>query len=198
MADTADFIKPGASVELGATIGERTVVWDQAKVRSGAKLGDDCIVGRGAFVDAGVVVGDRCKIQNDALVYAPAKVGNGVFLGPAVVLSNDVYPRAVTPDGELKSASDWTPTGVTVLDGASVGASATVVGGVTIGEWATVAAGAVVTKDVAAYALVAGCPARRIGWVGPAGFPLQPDDDGWRCPSTGSRFNEIKGKLVQA
>jgi acetyltransferase-like isoleucine patch superfamily enzyme len=155
------------------------------------------VVGRGAFIDAGVVVGDRCKIQNDALVYSPARLADGVFIGPAAVLTNDPFPRAITPAGALKVASDWDAVGVVVEHGASVGARAVVLGGVTIGRWALVAAGAVVTRDVAPFALVAGVPARRIAWVGAAGVPLEPNGKGWRCPQTGEHFVEREGTLTE-
>jgi acetyltransferase-like isoleucine patch superfamily enzyme len=156
------------------------------------------VIGRGAFVDAGVVVGDHCKIQNEALIYAPAVLEDGVFVGPAVVLTNDRFPRAINPDGSAKSATDWTSAGVHVETGASLGASSTVIGGVRVGRWALVAAGSVVTRDVAAYALVAGAPARRIGWVGPAGHPLEFRDEAWWCPSTGARFIDRDGTLDPA
>lgn len=184
------FIAPGADVSDEASLGEGTKVWHLAQVREGVVMGSDCIVGRGAYIGTGVVMGDNCKVQNYALVYEPATLGAGVFIGPAVVLTNDTYPRAVTPDGQLKSSHDWSPVGVTILDGASIGARAVCVAPVTIGRWATVAAGAVVTKDVPDFALVAGVPARRIRWVGKAGVPLQQRGDEWVCPETGDRFIE--------
>jgi len=138
-----------------------------------------------------VHLGDNCKIQNYALVYEPAKLGDGVFVGPAVVLTNDHYPRAVNPDGSLKSGHDWEPVGVTIDDGASIGARSTCVAPVHIGRWALVAAGSVVVKDVPAFALVAGVPARRIRWVGKAGVPLEQIDDSlFRCPTTGDLYRE--------
>lgn len=188
-------IAADALVEPGATIGAGTWIWDLTHVRSDASVGSHCIVGRGVFVDAGVIIGDRCKIQNNALLYAPAVIGSGVFIGPSVVLTNDRYPRAVTPDGELKSTAHWTPAGVVVGDGASLGAGSTVIGGTHIGRWALVAAGSIVTRDVAAFALVAGSPARRVGWVGPAGHPLTPRDGAWWCPVTGEQFDEVDGRL---
>jgi acetyltransferase-like isoleucine patch superfamily enzyme len=133
-------------------------------------------------------MGDNCKVQNYALVYEPAVLEAGVFIGPAVVLTNDTYPRAINPDGSLKSAHDWEPVGVTIRTGAAIGARAVCVAPVTIGAWATVAAGAVVTKDVPDHALMAGVPARRIGWVGKAGVPLQVDGDEFVCPATGARY----------
>lgn len=193
-------IVDSADVSSEAIIGDGSSVWHLAQVREGARMGRNCIVGRGAYVGTGVLMGDNCKIQNYALVYEPAKLADGVFIGPAVVLTNDTYPRAINPDGSLKSAHDWEPVGVTVEQGASIGARATCVAPVTIGAWATVAAGAVVVKDVPAYALVAGVPARRMGWVGEAGVPLVPGDveGAWVCPATGSRYEESGDSLARA
>ncbi len=165
-------VHPSADVAADAELGEGTVVWHLAQVREGARLGRECVVGRGAYVGTGVRVGDRCKIQNHALVYEPAVLGDGVFVGPAAVLTNDRHPRAVRPDGGLKSAADWDAVGVVCAEGASVGAGAVCVAPVRVGRWALVAAGSVVTRDVPDHALVAGSPARRIGWVGRAGVPL--------------------------
>ena len=192
-------IAPGAAVDPTATIGDGSSVWHLAQVRDNAVLGTNCIIGRGAYIGSGAVLGDNCKVQNYALVYEPAKLGNGVFIGPAVVLTNDHFPRAVNPDGSLKSASDWDAVGVTIGDGASIGARAVCVAPVKIGAWALVAAGAVVTKDVPEYALVAGVPAKRIRWVGREGLPLEDiGDNRFRCPSSGATYKEIEPeKLVQ-
>lgn len=183
-------IAPSADVSDKATLGEGTKVWHLAQIREQATLGANCVVGRGAYVGSGVQVGENTKIQNYALVYEPARLGKGVFIGPAVVLTNDTYPRAISPDGSLKSAHDWTPVGVTIEDGASIGARAVCVAPVTIGRWATIAAGAVVTKDVPAFALMAGVPARRVGWVGRAGEPLRQEHGIWICPATGEKYIE--------
>ncbi|MDR6413831.1 acyltransferase [Pseudarthrobacter sulfonivorans] len=191
-------IAPSADVSERAILGEGTKIWHLAQVREDARLGVNCIVGRGAYVGTGVEIGNNTKIQNYALVYEPAKLGNGVFIGPAVVLTNDTYPRSVSPDGSLKSAHDWTPVGVTIEDGASIGARAVCVAPLTIGRWATVAAGAVVTKDVPAFALMAGVPARRLGWVGKAGFPLTLDGEYWVCPETGAKYVEDENSLKEA
>ncbi|EMY35676.1 N-acetylglucosamine-1-phosphate uridylyltransferase/acetyltransferase [Arthrobacter crystallopoietes BAB-32] len=196
------YIAETADVSERARLGEGTKIWHLAQVREDAELGTDCIVGRGAYVGTGVKIGDNTKIQNYALVYEPAELGHGVFIGPAAVLTNDTYPRSVNPDGSLKSAHDWTPVGVTIAEGASVGARAVCVAPVRIGRWATIAAGAVVTKDVPDFALMAGVPARRIGWVGKSGHPLRQDDGGrphaWVCPDSGESYIEDNGLLCEA
>ncbi|WP_167137915.1 acyltransferase [Diaminobutyricimonas sp. TR449] len=202
VAATADV---AASAEIAATadvddraiIGDNVKIWHLAQVREHARVGAGCTVGRGAYVGPGVVLGANCKVQNYALIYEPAVLEDGVFIGPAVVFTNDVYPRAVNVDGSLKSADDWTPVGVTVRTGASIGARAVCIAPVTIGEWALVAAGSVVTRDVPAFAIVAGVPARRVGWVGRAGVALVPQADAtYRCPKTGELYREDDGVLT--
>lgn len=184
-------IAPSADVDERATVGDGSSVWHLAQVREDAVLGQNCIIGRGAYIGSGVRIGDNCKVQNYALVYEPAVLDAGVFIGPAVVLTNDQYPRAVNPDGTLKSGHDWEPVGVTIRTGASIGAGSTCVAPVTIGAWSLVAAGSVVVKDVPDFALVAGVPARRIRWVGKAGVPLEPaGDDLFRCPQTGTLYRQ--------
>jgi UDP-2-acetamido-3-amino-2,3-dideoxy-glucuronate N-acetyltransferase len=187
---------PGADVDPRARLGPGVSVWHLAQVREGAEIGADCIIGRGAYIGAGVRLGHRCKVQNHALIYEPAWLGDGVFVGPAAVFTNDRYPRAVTPEGSIKTAGDWEPVGVTVRYGASIGARAVCVAPVTVGIWAVVAAGAVVVADVPDFALVAGVPARFVGWVGRAGIALAAVDDGlFRCPRTGARYVQTDGKL---
>lgn len=161
-------------------------------------MGANCIVGRGAYIGTGVTMGENCKVQNYALVYEPATLADGVFIGPAVVLTNDIYPRAIDSDGRQKTAHDWAPVGVTIEEGASIGARAVCVAPVTVGRWSTVAAGAVVTKDVPPFALVAGVPARRIRWVGKAGIPLIQDGEHWVCPQTGERYIQEGETLREA
>lgn len=190
-------IVDSADVAPSARIGAGSSVWHLAQIREDAVLGSNCVVGRGAYIGTGVVMGDNCKVQNYALVYEPAELGHGVFIGPAVVLTNDTYPRAINPDGSLKSASDWEPVGVRILEGAAIGARAVCVAPVTIGRWATVAAGSVVTRDVADFALVAGVPAKRIGWVGKAGVRLVEQGVAWVCPQTNERYIERDGVLYE-
>jgi len=158
-------VQASADVESDVSVGPRSSVWNRAVLRTGASIGADCIIGRDAFIDEGVRLGDRVKVQNGALVYHGVNVGDGVFIGPGAILTNDRYPRAITPTGELARGDDWTVSPIDLRDGCSIGAGAVVVAGTTIGRYATVGAGAVVTRDVPDYALVAGNPARRLGWV---------------------------------
>lgn len=187
-----------AEIDPTASVGEETKVWDLAQIREGAVVGRECTIGRGAYIGPGVRVGCRVKIQNNALVYEPARLADGVFIGPAAVLTNDLHPRAVNPDGTLKSSSDWTPVGVNMLEGASLGARAVCVAPLTIGRWAMVGAGATVLDDVPDFALVVGSPARRIGWVGRAGLRLlNGSGNRWHCPRTHEAYAEVDGKLTE-
>lgn len=192
-------VQPTADVDERAVLGSGTQVWHLAQIREHARLGRDCIVGRGAYVGPGVVIGNNVKLQNYALVYEPARLEDGVFIGPAAVLTNDLFPRSVDVAGSLKRPEDWDARGVIVREGASLGAGAVVVAGCQVGRWALVAAGAVVTRNVPDFGLFAGVPARRIGWVGRAGVRLLPAGDGmWRCPQTGEKYAESAGVLQAA
>ena len=153
----APFVHETAVVEEDARCGPGTKVWHHAHVRSGAVIGESCTLGKNVFVDAGAVIGDRCKIQNNVSVYRGVRLDDEVFVGPSAVFTNDRFPRAMSDDWEV--VDTW------VRHGSSIGANATIVCGVVIGPWAAVGAGSVVTRDVAPHELVAGNPARRLGWV---------------------------------
>jgi acetyltransferase-like isoleucine patch superfamily enzyme len=189
-------VQPTADVDETAVLGGRTTVWQLAQIRETACLGRDCIVGRGAYVGPGVIIGDKVKLQNYALIYEPARLEDGVFIGPAAVLTNDQFPRSVDVGGNLKRPGDWAARGVVVREGASVGARAVILPGCVVGRWAMIAAGAVVTRDVPDFALYVGVPARRVGWVGHAGLRLIEMSAGvWRCPRTGDLYAESAGIL---
>ncbi|MGA7730710.1 MAG: DapH/DapD/GlmU-related protein [Chloroflexia bacterium] len=180
------YIHPTADVSPKAMLGEGTRVWHEAQVREGAVIGRNCILGKGVYVDFGVRIGDNVKIQNRSSVYHGVELESGVFVGPHVVFTNDLLPRAVNADGTLKSDSDWEEGRILVREGASLGAGAIIVTGVTVGRWAMVGAGAVVTRNVPDYGLVYGNPARLRGWVCPCGHKLaQQADSVWKCPSCG-------------
>lgn len=193
MTSPMGYVHDTADVASSATIGSGSKVWHYAQVREGAVIGENCIVGRGAYIGSGVEIGKNCKIQNYALVYEPARLADGVFIGPAVVCTNDHFPRAISVDGSPKSADDWLPVGVDIREGASIGANSTCIAPIVIGRWSLVGAGSVVVKDVPEFALVVGSPARRIGWVGKAGHSLTRDSSGdWTCPATGAHYREIE------
>jgi len=198
--DASAFIDPTAVVEEGATIGARSKVWGGAVVRRGAKIGADCIIGRGAFIDADVVLGDRCKVQNLALVYHGVTAGNGVFIGPNAILTNDRFPRAQTPHGGLAAASDWVVSPISVGDGASVGAGAVIVAGITLGDYCMVGAGGVASRNVPPRALVVGCPAKRIGWVCDCGSRLPSEGTTLRCSACARSYahDAATGGLARA
>jgi acetyltransferase-like isoleucine patch superfamily enzyme len=190
--DTPARIHPTAEVAEGARIGPGTSIWNQAQVRAGARIGAGCIIGKNVYVDTDVVIGDRCKVQNNVSLYHGVTIEDGVFIGPHVCFTNDKVPRAVNPDGSLKTDDDWDVGPILVRGGAAVGANSTVLPGVTIGRWALVGSGSVVTRDVADHELVVGNPARRIGSACWCGQPLRDADDGspfaGRCPRCGRLF----------
>lgn len=186
------YIHASADVSPQARLGAGSKVWHQAQVREGAVLGRNCILGKGAYVDFGVQIGDNVKIQNRASVYHGVTLENGVFVGPHAIFTNDKLPRAINPDGSLKSDEDWELGQILVKEGASIGAGAVIVTGVTIGRFAMVGAGAVVTRDVPDYGLVHGNPARLTGYVCPCGNKLEERGGEWLCPVCG-RMVEITG-----
>ncbi len=162
-------IHPTAEVSSLAQVGDNTHIWHQAQVREYAIIGNNCNIGKGVYIDFEVTIGNNCKIQNGCFVYHGSNLEDGVFLGPAVILTNDKNPRAINPDGTLKSEADWQTSTINIKRGASLGAGSIILPGVTVGEFALVGAGAIVTKDVPAYGLVVGNPAQLVGKVNNAG-----------------------------
>jgi UDP-2-acetamido-3-amino-2,3-dideoxy-glucuronate N-acetyltransferase len=190
-------IHPTADVAADAVIGDGTFVWHHSQIREGAHIGERCIIGKGAYIDAGVVVGNFCKLQNSAFLFHGASVEDGVFLGPGTMLLNDRHPRAITPDGTLKSDGDWEVGPVRVRYGASIGAGGIILPGVTVGRFAMVAAGAVVVRDVPDHGIVAGNPARLIGWACECGCRLTAKGHTASCQTCGRevKFGQESGEV---
>ena len=165
MTNPSFYIHPTAEVSSDAYIGAGTRIWRQAHVREYAHIGETCSIGKGVYIDTHVHIGSNVKIQNHASLFEGLTLEDGVFVGPHVCFTNDVLPRAITPDGKLKSADDWVITPTLVKYGASIGAGSIIICGITIGEFALIGAGSVVTRDVPPHALVFGNPARQHGYV---------------------------------
>jgi UDP-2-acetamido-3-amino-2,3-dideoxy-glucuronate N-acetyltransferase len=177
-------IHASAIVDAGAQIGEGTRVWHFTHVCAGAKIGRNCSLGQNVYVANRVVIGDNVKIQNNVSVYDEVTLEDDVFCGPSMVFTNVYNPRAA-----VSRKDDYRKT--LVKRGATLGANCTIVCGITIGEHAFIGAGAVVNRDVPPYALMAGVPARRIGWMSRHGERLALPLDGKgeaKCPHTGEKY----------
>ena len=176
-------IHPTAQVSAKATVDRTARVWNWVQIREGARIGAGTILSKGVYVDSNVQIGNNSKIQNNVSIYHGVTIEDGVFVGPHACFTNDKYPRAINRNGSLKNENDWTVSQTLVKRGASIGANATITPGVTIGEFSMVAAGAVVTRDVPCQALVAGVPARVIGYVCICGRRLDAGHEAERiCP----------------
>ncbi len=177
-------IHSSAIVDHGAALGDGSKVWHFAHVCAGARIGTDCSLGQNVYVGNDVRIGNRVKVQNNVSIYDAVTLEDDVFCGPSMVFTNVYNPRAaVVRKHEYRHTL--------VRRGATIGANATIVCGVTLGEYAFVAAGAVVNRDIAPFALVAGVPARQIGWISRNGerlaLPLEGDGEA-RCPETGEVY----------
>jgi UDP-2-acetamido-3-amino-2,3-dideoxy-glucuronate N-acetyltransferase len=177
------FAHETSCIDQPCEIGADTRIWHFSHVMSGARIGANCILGQNVFVDRDVTIGDDCKIQNNVSLYSGVVLEDGVFCGPSVVFTNVINPRArIERKHEFKST--------VVHQEASLGANATIVCGVSIGRCAFVGAGAVVTREVAPYAVVYGVPARQAGWVCRCGVLLRGDEGSRRlsCLSCGDSY----------
>ena len=187
-------IHESAWIDEPVQIGAGTRIWHFCHVLAGSRIGQACILGQNVMIGPDVAIGDRCKVQNNVSIYPGVTLEDGVFCGPSCVFTNVINPRA-----EIERKNEFRPT--LVKQGATIGANATVVCGATLGAWCLIGAGAVVVRDVPDFALMAGVPARRIGWVSRAGETL---GDDLVCPRTGRRYSlraadslvEIEGVAV--
>lgn len=173
MKNSGFFAHETAVIEESARLGEGSRVWHHSHIRNEASVGRGCTIGKNVYIDEGANVGDRCKIQNNVSVYNGVEIGDDVFVGPSATFTNDLVPRAFN--------ADWQITKTSVGNGASIGANATIVCGNSLGDYCMVAAGATVTRNVESHQLVAGTPARHLGWVCVCGSvvsrePVRPDD----------------------
>jgi len=182
---------PTAVVDDGATIGDGTRIWHFVHVSAGARIGAACSLGQNVYVGNAVTIGANCKVQNNVSIYDNVTLEDDVFCGPSVVFTNVINPRS-----QVSRKTEYRDT--VIRRGATLGANCTIVCGVTIGEYAFVGAGAVVTRDVKAYALMVGVPARQVGWMSAYGeklaLPLTGSGEA-ACPATGVRYRLEGGEL---
>ncbi len=164
-------------------------IWDFKYFGNNISIGRNTVIGKMVYIESNTKIGFNTKIQNATLIYSPTIIEDCVFVGPNVVFTNDKKPRAVNSLGEIKSSNDWQKAGVKVKHGASIGAGAVCVAPVEIGKWAMVAAGSVVVKNVPDFGIVAGNPAKFIGWVGKTGEKLEKiDEETFSCPVTNNKY----------
>lgn len=186
---TGYYVHPTAVIDEGCTIGNGTKIWHFSHIMPECEIGENCNIGQNVVVSPKVVLGKNVKVQNNVSIYTGVICEDDVFLGPSMVFTNVINPRsAVNRRGEYAQT--------VVKRGASIGANATIVCGHNIGEFAFIGAGAVVTKEVPAYALVVGNPARQTGWMSEFGFKLQFDSNGFAvCKESGEKYQLKNGQV---
>ncbi|MBC6997555.1 DapH/DapD/GlmU-related protein [Cytophaga sp. FL35] len=191
MSEQDYFVHETAVVDDGCTIGKGTKIWHFSHIMPNCELGEKCNIGQNVVVSPNVKLGSNVKVQNNVSIYTGVTCEDDVFLGPSMVFTNVINPRsAINRRGEYASTI--------VKKGASIGANATIVCGNDIGEYAFIGAGAVVTKDVPAFALLVGNPAKQIGWVGEYGHRLQFDEEGEAiCPESKQEYQLVDNKVIR-
>lgn len=182
------FVHESSYIDEGVEIGEGTKIWHFCHVQKNAKIGKNCSFGQNVNIANDVIIGNGCRVQNNVSIYSGVELEDDVFCGPSMVFTNDLTPRASYPKGSENYEKTM------IRQGASIGANATIVCGHEVGAWAMVAAGAVVTKNIPRYALVAGVPARQIGWVCRCGEILGED---LKCAKCGKSYCGGENGLVE-
>lgn len=180
------FIHESSYVDDDVSIGFGTKIWHFSHILGNCRIGRDCSMGQNVVIGPNVCIGDKVKIQNNVSVYEGVTLEDGVFCGPSCVFTNVNNPRA-----EIVRKDEYRKT--VVKRGASIGANSTIICGHDLGEYCFIAAGATVTKEVPAYALMAGVPAKRIGWMSKAGGRL---DNNLKCPISGVQYKEISEECI--
>ena len=181
------YVHESSYIDEDVQIGEGTKIWHFCHVQSGSRIGYNCTIGQNVNISNRVKIGNGCKIQNNVSVYEGVELEDGVFCGPSMVFTNDLTPRAEYPKGNAGYKRTLVHSGVTI------GANATIVCNHELGRYCTIAAGAVVTTDVLPHALMAGVPARRIGWVCECGQVL---DEELVCPDCGKKYEQIENEGI--
>jgi len=182
------FIHPSSYADEGCQIGSGTKIWHFCHIMPGAIIGKDCNIGQNVVISPSVTLGNGVKVQNNVSIYTGVTIEDGVFLGPSMVFTNVINPRS-----NVNRKSEFLPT--LVQSGASIGANATIVCGVTIGRFAFIGAGAVVTKNVADYALITGNPGRQTGWMSEAGFKLKFENNEAICQGSQEHYVLENGEV---
>lgn len=184
-----------AEIQKGAKIGEGTKIWQNCQVLKGAQIGENCVIGHNCFISSKAKIGNGVKLESNIDVWDLVTLEDYVFVGPSVVFTNDINPRAKYPKSKFFQYGKWLST--LVREGATIGANATILCGITIGRWAMIGAGAVVIKDVPDYAIAVGDPAKIIGWICECGNKLEFKKDKTTCKICQRKYQKKKNKVWQ-